>query len=76
MDKEEVIKILEQGAEWEDKFVLDYDKDVVWELLKTLEEEKFNRIKPLLDENIKDSVKHASMIKAIIEKLRSGEYEL
>lgn len=74
MEKSKVIEALERGLRWEDEFVMDYDKDIVWELLKTVGKGKFKRIKALLNENIADSVRHSSYIKSLLEKVRSGEY--
>ena len=74
MNKETLLSELEKGLEWEDEFVANYESGATFELLKTLEKGKFDGIWKLLKENIDDSRRHASMIKDIIEKIRSGEY--
>ncbi len=76
MDNEEIKKTLEQSLEWEDQFVLSYDKDFIWELLRSLGDNKFKRIEPLLRENIADTQKHRDMLKEILEKIKNGEYAL
>jgi hypothetical protein len=69
----EIIRILEQGLEWEEEFILNYDREPVWELLRTVGKSKFSRIKPLLEENISDTRKHSAAIKGLIGRIRGGE---
>ena len=76
MKKETILSELEKGLEWEDEFVVNYESGATFELLKTLGKDKFDGIWKLLKENIDDSRRHASMIKDIIDKIRSGEYDV
>ena len=76
MSKENLLQELEKGLEWEDEFVANYESGATFELLKTLEKEKFDGIWKLLKENIDDSRRHASMIRDVIGKIRSGEYDV
>jgi hypothetical protein len=76
MNKNKIIGLLEKGKMWEDEFILKYDAEVVWQLLKTLPKNKFEKIKPLLEENISESKEHAKKIEEIITNIKSGKYEL
>ncbi|MCK5018425.1 MAG: hypothetical protein KAS32_15305 [Candidatus Peribacteraceae bacterium] len=71
MEMEEIIKSLEMSLKWEDEFIMNYDTEVVWELFKSLGKDKFEKVKPLLEENIRDSERHSKAIKSLVEKMRS-----
>ena len=73
VEKKEAIEKIEQGLKWEEDFILDYDKPLVWELLKTAGDEKFRRIEKLLKANIHDTERHYSTIKEILEKMEKKE---
>ena len=61
MDKE-TLEILKKSSYWEDQFILKYDTESFWELLKSLGEEKYNRIRVIFTENLKETEKHYKMI--------------
>jgi len=72
---EELLKLLEKSLYWEEDFIKNYDTEVTWEFLKAeLSEDKFEKIKKLLEENISDTHKHHTIIKELIEKIRNGEH--
>jgi len=75
MDNKKLIEDLKKGFKWEEEFVLQYDQPMVWELLKALGEKKFSRIQKLLNENLSDTRRHYTTLKALIENIRSGKYE-
>ncbi|MBU0530692.1 MAG: hypothetical protein ABIH52_01075 [Candidatus Aenigmatarchaeota archaeon] len=75
MDRKEVIEELKKGFKWEEEFVFHYSGEEIINRIKALDKDKFERIKNLLDENVEDSRRHASMLKEILDKLESGEYE-
>lgn len=74
MEKEALLRHLKTGLRWEDEFVLQYDREPVLELLRTLGEEKFLRVKALLEENIKETNLHYTMLRNLIDKVEKGEY--
>ena len=76
MEKKELLEFLEKSKHWEDDFIIKYDDNAVWELLKTLPKEKFEKIEPLLKENISDSERHHKMISDLINDIESGKYDL
>lgn len=77
LSKEEFIKKLEEGVYWEDGFISKYDDGVVWSLLReVLGGEKFREVEKLLMENIKDTRRHKKILEDLVEKIRSGEYEV
>ena len=76
MRKSKIIGLLEKGKKWEDEFILQYGEEPVWKLLKTLPKSKFEKIRPLLEENISESREHAKKIEEIITNIKRGKYEL
>ena len=76
MNKQEIIENLEKVKHWEDEFILKYDNDTFWELLKTLPNDKCNKIKQLIEINISDTKSHKTMIENLIKFIGDGKYEL
>lgn len=76
MQKEEFVKLLNDARYWEDEFILKYDSEIFWELLKTLPKEKFEKIQELLKKNLSDTEYHKNAINIIIKKIEDGVYEL
>ena len=76
MEKEDFIQKLESIRYGEDDFIIKYDDPNIWELLKTLPKSKFEKIKELLEENIRETREHSKALRLIIEKTQSGEYGL
>ena len=76
MERDEILQNLRDGLKWEYEFIVKYDSEDIWKLFKVLDEDKFKRLEKLLKENINDSRRHANMIKNIIDKIESGDYEL
>ncbi|MBR9677057.1 hypothetical protein GOV04_02860 [Candidatus Woesearchaeota archaeon] len=76
MNKQELIEQLENTKYWEDDFILKYDDDSIWELLKSLSAEKYEKIKKLLAENISDTRKHQKILEDLINDIKSDKYEL
>ena len=70
MIPDDILKKLEQCSYWEDEFVSSYDSESVWDLLMTLGEPKFSRIRKLLLENIEDSRNHKALIESILESAK------
>ncbi len=75
MDRAELIRELEKSKTWEDEFILKYDSEATWELLKTLGEKKFSRIEKLMKENIEDTRRHKKLLEDVVKKLNSGEHD-
>jgi hypothetical protein len=74
MKKAELMQLLKRGLDWEEEFVLQYDRDYVWEFLRTLGPEKFAKIEKLMKENISDTNRHYTMLKNLIGKVERGDY--
>ncbi len=74
MQKAELLALLGKGLDWEEEFVLQYDRDYVWELLRTLGPAKFAKVEKLLGKNIKDTNNHYTMLKSLIGKVERGDY--
>ena len=70
---QKIAELLDHSREWEDEFILKYDSEIFWELLKTLPKEKFEKVKELLSENIKDTRNHAAILKKLIENREAGK---
>ncbi len=71
MNKQEFLEKLKQAQYWEEEFVLKYDTEDIWELLRSTGDEKFLRIKELWEQNLKETRKHKEMISKMIEKVGS-----
>ena len=68
--KEELIKELKESISWEDGFIAKYGNEDVQALLESLPEEKLNKIKPLLNENINDTLKHSDRLNELVKKIK------
>ncbi len=68
--------MLETSLYWEEEFLIKYDTENMWELLKTLPEEKFEKIRELFQENLSDTQRHSKILKELMKRIRSDEYEL
>lgn len=69
----EILEMLEKGIKWEDEFIAKYDNEEIWELLETLPEDKFEKIKKLFRENIDDTKKHYKILSELIKKIKGGK---
>jgi hypothetical protein len=74
MDKD-LLKRLEDAAKWEDDFIIEYDTKEVWTLIReALPEDKFERIKKLLAENIIDTMMHKRLITNIVKEAHKYDF--
>jgi hypothetical protein len=76
MDKQILIEKLGKAKYWEDEFILKYDTDDFWELLKTLPQSKFTKVKKIFQENIKDTRKHKKRLEILIKNIQDRKYEI
>ncbi|NOZ80582.1 MAG: hypothetical protein GXP63_02820 [DPANN group archaeon] len=76
MEEQEIIVLLEKLKFWEDEFILKYDSEDFWELLKSLPKSKFDKLRILFEENISDTRYHKKAIEAIIKNIQDGTYGL
>jgi hypothetical protein len=76
VDQNEIIGLLEKAVYWEESFIMKYDTESTWALLKTLPKDKFAKIKKLLSQNIADTQKHYKITRELVEKIKNGKYEL
>ncbi|OGM02008.1 hypothetical protein A3K72_02940 [Candidatus Woesearchaeota archaeon RBG_13_36_6] len=68
--------MLETSLYWEEEFLIKYDTENMWGLLKTLPEEKFEKIRELFQENLSDTQRHSKILKELMKRIGSDEYEL
>ncbi len=74
MDKN-LLKHLEDAAKWEDDFILKYDTREVWTLIReAVPEDKFEKIKKLLAENIIDTMIHKRLIINIVKEAHKYDF--
>ena len=76
IEKQQVLKMLETSLYWEEEFLIKYDNESIWELLRSLPKEEFEKIKRLFQENLSDTERHYKILKELIKKIESDEYEL
>jgi hypothetical protein len=76
MADKSILSEFEKASYWEEEFIMKYDTPSTWALLESLPKNKFEKIKPLLQENINDTKRHDKILKQIMNKIRSGKYEL
>ena len=69
MESKNIKELLNEGVYWEETFLEKYDTPHIWELLKTLDDEKYKKIKELLKENLDDTQKHKNILKSLLKKV-------
>ena len=74
--KEDLLKLLEQANYWEEDFILKYDTESNWALLRTLPKDKFKKIEALLKANLKDTVRHKQIVNDMLQDIKRGKYGL
>jgi len=75
--KQELIKLLETAEYWEEDFILKYDTQSNWALLRSsLPKKLFKRIEALLRENLKDTARHKKIVSDLINDVKSGQHGL
>lgn len=75
MDSQELIDLLEKGERWEDDFILKFDTETFWSLLKTLPQEIFGEVEKLIKENLEDTLNHKVMLENLVKEIEEGHYE-
>jgi len=75
-DNGAIIAEIEKASYWEEDFIVKYDTDNIWVLLKSLPKEKFERISKLFKQNIADTERHSKIMKKMVKDIRSGKLEL
>lgn len=74
MDKDSFIALLKDASYWEDEFILKYDDESFWELLQSLPEGIFKKLKPLLEQNLADTRYHQRTMRQLQEDVKHGKY--
>jgi hypothetical protein len=70
----DLIEELKKAKYWEDEYILKYDTDEFWVLLKTLPKDKFAKLELLFKENLADTRKHKKMIEVLLKNFEEGKY--
>lgn len=71
-----ILEELRKASYWEESFIVKYDNDSMWALLKSLPDKKFNRINELFKQNLKDTSKHSKMLMKLVKDIEGGKLEL
>ena len=75
--KEEILRQLEDAAYWEDDFLLKYENEDVWELIKAVvSKEDYEKIRQLFQRNLDDTRSHKAMIQKIVDDVKGGKHDL
>ena len=73
MDDREITRLLEKAVFWEDEFILKYDSNVFWELLRALPAEKAAEMESILRSNLSDTRRHRDLLSSLVREMVGKE---